>query len=255
MFAVAHTDIGIKKKVNQDSLFVKESIFTDGSSIMFAAVCDGMGGLSNGEIASKETVNALVKWFDEKIPELLAKGITNNRIRESLNYCILAVDEKLNEFSDKHDACGTTLAGLLLYNGKYACVNIGDSRVYHLHKNEIIQLTKDQTVTQKEVDAGRLSEAEAAKDKRRSVLLQCIGAGGDVVPVYEFGVYKKDDVFLICSDGFRHKLKKEEIANMFHPSHIINEETAKLAVVEAVEINKERKERDNISVITIKVQK
>ena len=53
MLVVAHTDIGIKKSVNQDSLIVREAKLQDGSSVMFAAVCDGMGGLSNGEIAEK----------------------------------------------------------------------------------------------------------------------------------------------------------------------------------------------------------
>ena len=180
-------------------------------------------------------------------------GLTNNNLRESLNEYILEVDEKLNTFSDEEGACGTTLAGLFLFNGRYACINVGDSRVYHLHENEIFQITHDQTVTQKEIDAGRMTKAEAIKDKRKSILLQCIGAGGDVVPVYKFGIYAKGDVFLICSDGFRHKLKSEEIAKMFRPDSMTDEEIMKSVAVEAVEINKERKERDNISVIAIKV--
>ena len=98
-----------------------------------------------------------------------------------------------------------------------------------------------------------MTKAEATKDKRKSILLQCIGAGGDVVPVYKFGIYAKGDVFLICSDGFRHKLKSEEIAKMFRPDSMTDEEIMKSVAVEAVEINKERKERDNISVIAIKV--
>ena len=248
MLVVAHTDIGIKKSVNQDSLIVREAKLQDGSSVMFAAVCDGMGGLSNGEIASKETVDTITRWFDEKLPGLLQDGLTNNNLRESLNEYILEVDEKLNTFSDEEGACGTTLAGLFLFNGRYACINVGDSRVYHLHENEIFQITHDQTVTQKEIDAGRMTKAEAT-----SILLQCIGAGGDVVPVYKFGIYAKGDVFLICSDGFRHKLKSEEIAKMFRPDSMTDEEIMKSVAVEAVEINKERKERDNISVIAIKV--
>ena len=253
MLVVAHTDIGIKKLVNQDSLIVREAKLQDGSSVMFAAVCDGMGGLSNGEIASKETVDTITRWFDEKLPGLLQDGLTNSNLRESLNEYILEVDEKLNTFSDEEGACGTTLAGLFLFNGRYACINVGDSRVYHLHENEIFQITHDQTVTQKEIDAGRMTKAEAIKDKRKSILLQCIGAGGDVVPVYKFGIYAKGDVFLICSDGFRHKLKSEEIAKMFRPDSMTDEEIMKSVAVEAVEINKERKERDNISVIAIKV--
>lgn len=66
MLVVAHTDIGIKKLVNQDSLIVREAKLQDGSSVMFAAVCDGMGGLSNGEIASKETVDTMTRWFHLK---------------------------------------------------------------------------------------------------------------------------------------------------------------------------------------------
>ena len=106
MLVVAHTDIGIKKLVNQDSLIVREAKLQDGSSVMFAAVCDGMGGLSNGEIASKETVDTITRWFDEKLPGLLQDGLTNNNLRESLNEYILEVDEKLNTFSDEEGACG-----------------------------------------------------------------------------------------------------------------------------------------------------
>ena len=76
------------------------------------------------------------------------------------------------------------------------------------------------------------------------VLLQCIGAWGDVVPEYSTGEYKEGDMFLICSDGFRHKLKKKEMESIFGDGFGSDEEL-KAAAKRAVEISKERKERDN----------
>lgn len=252
MLVAAHTDVGIRKKVNQDSLLVREAQLQGGSEVLLAAVCDGMGGLTNGEVASKEAVNCLSYWFDSSLPELLTEGVSNNNLKKSLNLAILDADDKLGEFSYKEGECGTTLAGLFLYNGKYACVNVGDSRVYQIHENEIVQLTHDQTLVQREIDEGTMTPQEAEKSPNRSVLLQCIGAGGDMVPDYTFGEYVKGDVFLLCSDGFRHKIKSEQMMEMFAPAAMTDEEKMKETAFAAVELNKYRKEKDNISVIAIK---
>ena len=248
-----HTDVGIRKKVNQDSMIIEQAE-TGTGTILMAAVCDGMGGLQDGELASKETVISLQKWFREELPAILEKGLTTNRFEESLNRVIMQADERMNRYSYENGDCGTTLSGIILYNGKFGCVNIGDSRVYRIRAGKIKQLTHDQSVVQKEIDEGRITEEEAALHPQRNVLLQCIGAGCEVTAEYSYGVYHPEDVFLVCSDGFRHKLTAKEIAGRFDAKMFRTKEDMLQAAVDAVEENKKRKEKDNISVIVVKIE-
>lgn len=252
MISAAYTDVGIIKKVNQDSLVIKEAKI-NGKEIAFAAVCDGMGGLRDGEIASGEAVAALSAWFSSDLPELMKGSTTSMDIRKSLNSVIIALDEKIERYSYMYGDCGTTLSGILLYNGMYMTVNVGDSRVYRINEDgKACRLTHDQTVVQQKLDAGEITEEQALCHPGQNVLLQCIGAGNDVVPVYTEGSYEDKSVFIICSDGFRHKLREDEFSTYFMPNSMRNERGMLKAAKKAVEENKKRRERDNITVIIIK---
>lgn len=251
MLNAAVSDAGIQKKINQDAVIVKETT-TDGGDIMFAAVCDGMGGHTNGEVASAEAVSHLDSWFDRILPHILETGITNASFKRSMTGNIVEVNDKIVGFGKSRGECGTTLSGVLLYNGHYACVNVGDSRVYHLHKGSLRQITHDQSLVQHMVDNFEITEEEAKTHPKRNVLLQCIGIDGDVIPAYTFGSYEDDDVFVICSDGFRHKLEKKEIKELFLPEELTSESKMKEQALKGVQINKDRNETDNISVIVIK---
>jgi hypothetical protein len=86
----------------------------------------------------------------------------------------------------------------------------------------------------------------------RNILLQCVGAGGDVVPEYGVGEYNKGDVFLVCSDGFRHRLAEEEMMRLFGAG-TDTEKKLIAAAKRAVEVNMQRKERDNITVVAVRM--
>ena len=73
LLSAACSDRGIKKKINQDSLLVRSAMTKEGE-ILLAAVCDGMGGLEKGEVASGEVIRALARWFEETLPLLLSGG-------------------------------------------------------------------------------------------------------------------------------------------------------------------------------------
>ena len=251
MLYAVHTDIGNVKKVNQDSAVIKKAS-TEKGEIMFAAVCDGMGGLRNGEIASAEVAEALSEWFTAQLPLLVSEGITSERLKESLNDVILAQDEKISAFSRKCGDCGTTLAGIFLCGGRYMCVNVGDSRIYMIRGGQMRLLTHDQTVVQRMIDSGEITKEQALTHKMRSVLLQCIGVEGDVVPDYTEGTYEKGDTFLVCSDGFVHKVREEELPGFFPAQEMRNEKRMRRAAVIAVEENMKRGERDNITVVVLR---
>ncbi len=250
MISTAYTDIG-KKQVNQDSLLVDEADTPDGP-VLLAAVCDGMGGLSRGEYASCRMVEELDAWFKGTLPDVLRSGPDMRAIRIGIENCISRVDRELEEVSELSGALGTTAACLLLYRGSYLIENVGDSRVYRVTDDGAYLLTHDQTVVQQEIDKGILTPKEAAKDPRRHILLQCIGAEGTACPAYGSGTYGPDDVFLLCSDGLRHALPDMQIGMVFSPALLRDEAAMRAASKSAVEYVKKRKEKDNISVILVR---
>lgn len=187
--SVVHSDRGIKKNTNQDSVLIKEAS-TDYGDVMLAVVCDGMGGLAKGEVASAALIKAFSMWFEVQFPELLyrrrtADGINRMELENEINKLILDVNQRIADHGKiSHIAMGTTAAVLLMAEGKYYTMNVGDSRVYKIDGQGMTQLTKDQTFVQKEIDAGRMTPDEARVHPQRNVLLQCVGASEVIIPEY-----------------------------------------------------------------------
>lgn len=250
MKSACWTDIGIKKKVNQDACVLMEAD-TDQGKVGFAAVSDGMGGLRDGELASEEMTIALSAWFRNRLPIIISRGGSREDIEKSLGQTILSVDRQLDRYSRQHGNCGTTVSGVLLCYGKYLCVNVGDSRVYRIGNRSIMQLTHDQSLVQQMVDNGEITEEEAKTHPSQSVLLQCIGAGGEAVPEYTSGSYEDGDIFLVCSDGFRHRWSEKEMLGMFPDRKHIKQRNMAAALRRAVEEVMRRGEKDNITVVAV----
>ena len=244
------TTNGIKKAQNQDALIIKKGR-TEIGEILFMAVCDGMGGLSSAELASTETVNLISDWFDIAIEDLVKLGITDQEIISSLTPVIEEANTRLYRYGEENSIqCGTTISGVLLYNNRYATVNVGDSRIYKLTNIKIEQLTHDQTLVQQLIDEGEITPEEAETHKKRSTLTQCIGVSDDVFPVFTFGSYQDGDVFLACSDGFRHKLKEDEIFKLYSPQEMPKIDQDRIDF--GITCNTARQETDNISVVICK---
>lgn len=256
--SIAHTDIGIRKNTNQDSVLIKEAS-TDYGRVHLSVICDGMGGLAKGEVASATLIRAFSRWFEEELPFLLyepkeAGWIDYNALQKSWNQLIDEINVKIADYGEAcHAPCGTTLAVLLMAEGHYYVANVGDSRVY-LFRERMEPLTKDQTFVQREVDEGRMTPEEAAVHPQKNVLLQCVGASPVVIPDFYEGTCQEGDVFLLCSDGFRHLITQEEFEKILAPENLVTEKDMKDAAIYCTELNKQRKENDNISVIITKVE-
>lgn len=245
-----HTDIGIKKETNQDSLFVKTAKTAYGTVAMLA-VCDGMGGLSKGELASATLVRSLDRWFMHALPALLYQNGSAEQLQESFGRCIEETNAAIADYGRVHHMeLGTTLAALLLIGSRYYIANVGDSRVYLL-TDKAWQITKDQTFVQREMDAGRMTAHEAKEDARRNMLLQCIGASQTVLPDFYSGETPAGAQFLLCSDGFRHQISEEEIYAVLHADGACVRSEMEEKLVHLTEVNKQRQEVDNISSILV----
>lgn len=247
----AVTDIGNVKETNQDSLSVK-IINTEQGKVVFAVLCDGMGGLSKGEVASACVIRAFEQWVYEKLPSLSGFPWNAQVLEEQWAEIIRIQNAEIKNYGREHGcALGTTAVVMLLTQDEFYIANVGDSRVYEL-KKELRQLTSDQTLVAEEMRKGMLTKEQAKTDPRRSVLLQCIGASERVYPDMYTGKAEKDTVYLLCSDGFHHEITKEEIAYYLQPSVLKDDKVMRNHAEYLISLDKQRQERDNISVVLIR---
>ena len=170
--AAYHTDVGIKKKNNQDSLAIKIAETPNGQAA-FAIICDGMGGLAKGELASKEVINAYCGWFEHDFVKLVRTGTFNTAIlKEQWDRIAVTENEKLKAYGESRGIMiGTTLSAILMYEDRYYIIHVGDSRVYEL-TDKMEQLTQDQTLVAREIAAGRLTPEQAENHPARWCLAE-----------------------------------------------------------------------------------
>lgn len=245
-----HTDVGIKKKTNQDSFLLK-GIANDSEEILLAVLCDGMGGMVKGELASATVIRAFSEWF-EKIYTQKGSQWSNDEIKGQWQTLLEQVNELLiNHGQDVQIQMGTTVTAFLLSsNGEYVVGHVGDTRIYHINQ-KLTQITEDHTFIAREIRRGNMTPEQAATDSRRNVLLQCIGVNKFFEPQYISGTLKKGEGVLMCSDGFRHEVTETEL---YAELRIIeDEQDMERKLVKLVELNKQRQETDNITAILIKL--
>lgn len=247
----ADTDIGLSKDTNQDSVSIKV-INTNIGRMVFAVLCDGMGGLAEGEVASAAVIRAFEAWLETSLPKLCTRPIEDHVIREQWENIVAIQNDLIKRYGGRQGIkLGTTVVAMLLTQTRYFIMNVGDSRAYEL-KDTITQITEDQTLVAREVAQGRLTELEAEKDERRSVLLQCVGASDEVYPDFFFGETQCDAVYMLCCDGFRHEISAAEIYEHLQPGVLLSEEDLNRNARSLIELNKQRMERDNITVALVR---
>lgn len=192
-----------------------------------AVLADGMGGLLAGEEASRvATLEAQERMAEEQaLVDVITAAHHAVRVR---------AEEK--KYVGK---MGTTL--VIWQNGEFA--HVGDSRIYSLQDDTIVQLSKDQTVAQRMVDEGIIPPEEAHLAPKQNVLTQAIGMPGEVTP--ELGVTPSRGRLLLCSDGLSDLVEIEVIqAGLVLPEV---EDVAEQLIKDALD----KGGRDNISVIVI----
>lgn len=248
--ATADTDVGIKKQTNQDSILIKHGQCEKGE-ILLAVICDGMGGLKKGEVASATLVRKFSEWFDLELPFEL-KNLDMNIIADKWSLLLKDLNLKIAEYGQQDGIrLGTTFTGVLFIDDQYLAVHVGDTRLYQLDSG-LKQLTTDHTFVAREIRRGNLTVEQAKKDKRRNMLLQCVGASERIEPEILTGTVQQG-AYMLCSDGFRHEISESEIYESLNPVNLINKEAMHNNVKYLIEQVKKRNEKDNISVVLVKV--
>lgn len=248
----ADSDVGTSKRTNQDSVLVKHAS-TDIGEVVMAIICDGMGGLSKGELASATVIRAFSEWFHRELPFEL-KELDMQIVASKWCLLLKTLNARILEYSasTNGESMGTTFSGILLVGEKYLIVHVGDSRVYYI-STSLVQLTTDQTFVAREVARGTMTLEQAKTDRRRNMLLQCVGASKVVDPQVILGTTERG-AYMLCSDGFRHEISEREIYESLNPINLINKSAMHSNTEYLIELVKKRGERDNISVVLVKAE-
>ncbi len=203
MKAIFKSDIGKVRKINQDWAEIKN--FQDNSCLVI--VCDGIGGTSGGEVASKAAALEVCDYF-EKNQKLEIKS----RILESIksaNDKILQIAKSDNKISD----LGTTCVVAFLKNNDLYVANVGDSRAYLISEDKIKQITNDHSVVNELLMQGKITSDEAKIANNKNIITRALGSLNSIPDFYEMNI-KNDDKILICTDGLTNCLSNEEIYNI-----------------------------------------
>lgn len=241
------SDAGSKNLENQDACFAGTTAAVTGD-VVFAIVCDGMGGMQSGDLASASIIDEFRKWFYCKCDlgsEWSADIFeTHNEWEEILERC----NQEIIKYGTEHSTkLGSTIIAVLFTQDSVMLMNVGDSRAYYV-ADTVKKLSYDHSVVGKDIELGILTEEEAKNDTRNNVLTQCVGILDEIDPFFSsFEIC--NGCYVLCSDGFYNKISNKEIQNML--SNASDNEALRDAVTTLVSIDREREEKDDISVITV----
>ena len=248
-----YTDIGLVKKTNQDALLIKKAQSNLGQ-ISLAVICDGMGGLAKGEVASASVIKMFNDWFENDLIHLLEnQNFSLTDIGNQFQRMIEKKNIKILEYGKQNNInLGTTVTAIFILDNQYIYYHVGDSRLYIIN-DQITQLTHDQTLVQREYDEGKITYEQLETDPRKSILLQCVGASKIVEPEIKQGTLNVGDLVLLCTDGFRRVLSAQEIHDTLVDKKDVNSLNGGLRQI--VQKNKQLGEEDNITGLVLLLER
>ena len=251
--SVARTDVGRRRQINEDAFFRDDAMG-------FYVVADGVGGHNRGEVASREAVEQLRSWvagassdlsrlFDRiaageseqvwQVRRLLENGV------QSACYMVFG----MAQLDPEKKGMSTTMSALLIRGGLAFAAHVGDSRVYRLRGDSVLQLTEDHTLINYKIKQGLMTRGEAERAVGKNVITRAVGHKDHVqVDTADIDV-EVNDRFVLCSDGLHTYLQDDsEVAALMADGPI--EEGAEASIALA----NQRGGKDNITTLVIEVR-
>lgn len=252
------TDVGRTRDHNEDCFLVAD-LTTRNASLQpevrnhevgpkgsLFIVADGMGGAAAGEVASEMATETI---FEHMITAWAQDAeATPQRFAYRLKEAVEEANTRIHKYAKEHPemrGMGTTTTAVGILGDHLYLTQVGDSRAYLVRNGEGTQLTKDQSLMQRLVDAGELTEEEAEKSERKNIILQALGPDARVRVDLTHQQLRRGDAIVLCSDGLSGQVTKEEIAAI-----VADPERDLMAVCsELINMANERGGPDNITVV------
>lgn len=235
----AITDPGVERELNEDRYAVIES-----PSGLTWLVCDGVGGVSGGELAAQLAIDAMKRDLEHQ---------SKRPPEEALKSALLEANRiiVLRRQNQAFAQMGTTVVAAMFSGSQVAIGHAGDSRAYLVRGRAIQQLTVDHTLVQELVDRGQIKAEDALSHPEAHVLTRCVGAEPGIkvdTSTYWIWPSAQTDILVLCSDGLYSLINEEEL------SDAVASLTPQKACVRLVELAKSRGGFDNITIAIVPLE-
>lgn len=235
------SDKGLKRRNNEDACFVflADKVYL---------VADGVGGGNAGEIASRTAVKEIANYIED---HPLAEATNKYAVVNYLQACLDKTNEEIFEKARRYEenkGMATTAAIVYIKGGKAYIANVGDSRVYLYRNGELVQLTEDHTYVNTLLNAGIISQEQAAVDERKNVITKALGAEDTVEPDFFQLEIVKNDILILCTDGLYDEVDERSMKTILEKDISMSDVCA-----EMVDAANKNGGHDNITIISIKV--
>ena len=235
-------DVGLVRDNNEDAVAFD-------AATRLCILADGMGGYNAGEIASGMAVafinSEMGRWLSDA-----GRQVNSREVRRALEICVENANHSIfNAASSnpQYAGMGTTLVVGVFLDGRLMLAHVGDSRCYRLRGRQFLQITKDHSLIQEQVDAGMITPEQASTSLIRNLVTRALGVEDMVlVEVNEHRV-ELGDVYLMCSDGLSDMLADDSIASILSSSETLEHKAEQLILAA-----NEAGGRDNISVLLVR---
>lgn len=254
------TDLGKTREHNEDCFLVAD-LTRHSASLQPAVrehevgergslfvVADGMGGAAAGELASDMATRAIYNHLSRTW--VRDSESTEQQFAFRLKEAVEVANSELHAYAKAHPevrGMGTTTTAAGVLGGHAYLSQVGDSRAYLIRNGVAYQLTRDQSLIQRLIEAGELTEEEAAQSERKNIILQALGPDPRVKVELTHQELRRGDVLVLCSDGLSGQVKKDEIATV-----VARESTLQGVCDRLIAMANERGGPDNITVIAVR---
>ena len=241
------SDVGVKRKCNQDSfaVFSKDGYF-------LAVVCDGMGGAKGGNVASglavKTFVSVIKKAFSMQNPDKFNESEIKRLLKTAVDEANYAIYEK-SRMDDELEGMGTTLVAVLVCLCGTFGVNIGDSRIYSQSDETLQQVSTDHSFVQYLIEKGEIKPNEASMHPNKNIILRALGVNERVEADY-FRIDRYDRI-LLCTDGLTNHVSDARINDIICGSYLSKPPSYKARVEKLISEANENGGSDNITAVLI----
>jgi len=256
------TDVGQMREHNEDAFVVADltrgnatlqpevrshSVGARGSLFM---VADGMGGAAAGEIASAMAIEGVLREVTESLST--TEPPTEDAFATAIKRATATANAEIHAFAIEHPefrGMGTTATVAGVLGDTVYLAQVGDSRAYLVRGGVAAQITKDQSLMQKLVEAGELTQEEAEQSERRNIILQALGPEPNIKVDLTAQQLRRGDVLVLCSDGLSGQVRTEDIARV-----VTDEQDLMAACKRLIDMANEAGGPDNITVIAARFE-
>ncbi len=236
-------DTGRARNNNEDSVALDEST-------ALAVLADGLGGYNAGEVASGMATSfikaELGRWLHEA-----SSNATDAEVRRAMDICVDNANRAIFNAANanpQYAGMGTTLVVAVFREMRLLIGHVGDSRAYRFRGGRLAQITRDHSLLQEQIDAGLITQEQAAFSSNKNLVTRAVGVEDTVLLETHLHEVLPSDVYLMCSDGLSDMLDNETIAQVLQAHDSIEDATRAL-----IDAANDAGGKDNIAVVLARV--